>query len=162
MKQNQFSRRTNHIAREKLASILTNNISDPALEMIAITDVYVSVDKSLMIVYVSCDSAQYDEVMCAFERAKGRLRRLLGRALTWRTTPELVFRIDTTIDEAQAISRALTNVPPSMRAREDDVAEAEAEAAAACDAETAAAASGDFGDVAEATGSTAASDVNAR
>lgn len=154
MKQNQFSRRTNHIAREKLASILTNNISDPALEMIAITDVYVSVDKSLMIVYVSCDSAQYDEVMCAFERAKGRLRRLLGRALTWRTTPELVFRIDTTIDEAQAISRALTNVPPSMRARED--------AAAACDAETAAAASGDFGDVAEAAGSTAASHVNAR
>ena len=124
MKQNQFSRRTNHIAREKLASILTNNISDPALEMIAITDVYVSVDKSLMIVYVSCDSAQYDDVMRAFERAKGRLRRLLGRALTWRTTPELVFRIDTTIDEAQAISRALTNVPPSMRAREDDVAEA--------------------------------------
>lgn len=154
MKQNQFSRRTNHIAREKLASILTNNISDPALEMIAITDVYVSVDKSLMIVYVSCDSAQYDEVMCAFERAKGRLRRLLGRALTWRTTPELVFRIDTTIDEAQAISRALTNVPPSMRARED--------AAATTNAETAAAASGDFGDVAEAAGSTAASDVNAR
>lgn len=131
MKQNQFSRRTNHIAREKLASILTNNISDPALEMIAITDVYVSVDKSLMIVYVSCDSAQYDDVMRAFERAKGRLRRLLGRALTWRTTPELVFRIDTTIDEAQAISRALTNVPPSMRAREDDVAEAGAEAAEA-------------------------------
>lgn len=154
MKQNQFSRRTNHIAREKLASILTNNISDPALEMIAITDVYVSVDKSLMIVYVSCDSAQYDEVMCAFERAKGRLRRLLGRALTWRTTPELVFRIDTTIDEAQAISRALTNVPPSMRAREDD--------AVAADADAAATASGDFGDVAEATGSTAASDVNAR
>lgn len=154
MKQNQFSRRTNHIAREKLASILTNNISDPALEMIAITDVYVSVDKSLMIVYVSCDSAQYDEVMCAFERAKGRLRRLLGRALTWRTTPELVFRIDTTIDEAQAISRALTNVPPSMRARED--------AATATDVEADATASGDLGDVAEAAGSTAASDVNAR
>lgn len=154
MKQNQFSRRTNHIAREKLASILTNNISDPALEMIAITDVYVSVDKSLMIVYVSCDSAQYDEVMCAFERAKGRLRRLLGHALTWRTTPELVFRIDTTIDEAQAISRALTNVPPSMRARED--------AATATDVEADATASGDLGDVAEAAGSTAASDVNAR
>lgn len=154
MKQNQFSRRTNHIAREKLASILTNNISDPALEMIAITDVYVSVDKSLMIVYVSCDSAQYDEVMCAFERAKGRLRRLLGRALTWRTTPELVFRIDTTIDEAQAISRALTNVPPSMGAREDATATTNAEAAAT--------ASGDLGDVAEAAGSTAASDVNAR
>lgn len=154
MKQNQFSRRTNHIAREKLASILTNNISDPALEMIAITDVYVSVNKSLMIVYVSCDSAQYDEVMCAFERAKGRLRRLLGRALTWRTTPELVFRIDTTIDEAQAISRALTNVPPSMRAREDATATTNAEAVAT--------ASGDLGDVAEAAGSTAASDVNAR
>ena len=154
MKQNQFSRRTNHIAREKLASILTNNISDPALEMIAITDVYVSVDKSLMIVYVSCDSAQYDDVMRAFERAKGRLRRLLGRALTWRTTPELVFRIDTTIDEAQAISRALTNVPPSMRAREDATATTNAEAVAI--------ASGDLGDVAEAAGSTAASDVNAR
>ena len=48
MKQNQNSRRTNERAREKLASILLFEISDPDLELVTITGVEVSVDRSFM------------------------------------------------------------------------------------------------------------------
>ena len=120
MKQNQYSRRTNEIAREKLASILLFEVSDPALSLITVTGTEVSIDKSLLKAYVSCERDRYDEVSKALGRAKGRIRSLLGRALGWRVTPELVFEIDTTTDEAEAIARALEVVPPTLSVEKDE------------------------------------------
>lgn len=120
MKQNQHSRRTNELARVKLANILLFEISDPDLALVTITGVEVSVDKSYLRAYVSCDADRYDEVTAALARARGRIRTLLGRALGWRVTPELDFRIDTTTDEAEAISRALEEVPPTLAVEKDE------------------------------------------
>ncbi len=120
MKQNQHSRRTNEQARVKLANILLFEIADPDLALVTITGVEVSVDKSYLRAYVSCDSERYEEVTAALARAKGRIRSLLGRALGWRVTPELDFRIDTTTDEAERISRALEDVPPTIGVEKDE------------------------------------------
>ncbi|WP_077597825.1 30S ribosome-binding factor RbfA [Olsenella urininfantis] len=120
MKQNQNSRRVNQIAREKLAGILLFEVSDPDLALVTLTGVEVSVDKSVMRAYVSCDSGRYEEVSAALGRARGRIRSLLGHALGWRVTPELIFEIDTTADEAERIARALTNVPPTLGVEKDD------------------------------------------
>jgi len=107
-------------AREKLGYILLFEVSDPDLQLVTLTGCEVSVDKSLVVAYVSCDSSRYDEVTAALARAKGRIRSLLGRALGWRVTPELVFRIDTTADEAERISRALQNVPETLSVEKDE------------------------------------------
>lgn len=120
MKQNRYSRRTNELARVKLANILLFEISDPSLSLVTITGVEVSVDKSYLRAYVTCDAERYDEVRAALERAKGRIRTLLGRALSWRVTPELDFRIDTTTDEAERIARALEEVPPTIGVEKDE------------------------------------------
>lgn len=120
MKQNQYSRRTNELAREKLSYILLFEVSDPDLSLVTVTGVEVSIDKSYLRAYVSCDAARYDEVTAALARAKGRIRSLLGRALKWRVTPELDFRIDTTTDEAERISRALEVVPPTLSVEKDE------------------------------------------
>ena len=120
MKQNQNSRRMAQQAREKLGYILLFEVSDPDLQLVTLTGCEVSVDKSLVVAYVSCDSGRYDEVTAALARAKGRIRSLLGRALGWRVTPELVFRIDTTADEAERISRALRNVPETLSVEKDE------------------------------------------
>ena len=120
MKQNQHSRRTNEQARVKLANILLFEVSDPDLALVTITGVEVSVDKSYLRAYVSCDASRYDEVTAALARAKGRIRSLLGRALGWRVTPELDFRIDTTTDEAERITRALEDVPPTLSVEKDE------------------------------------------
>ena len=120
MKQNQHSRRTNEQARVKLANILLFEVSDPDLALVTITGVEVSVDKSYLRAYVSCDADRYEEVEAALARAKGRIRSLLGRSLGWRVTPELDFRIDTTTDEAERISRALEDVPPTLSVEKDE------------------------------------------
>nr|WP_075577516.1 30S ribosome-binding factor RbfA [Olsenella timonensis] len=120
MKQNQHSRRTNEQARVKLANILLFEVSDPALSLVTITGVEVSVDKSYLRAYVSCDAGRYDEVTAALARARGRIRSLLGRSLGWRVTPELDFRIDTTTDEAERISRALKDAPATLAVEKDE------------------------------------------
>lgn len=107
-------------AREKLGYILLFEVSDPDLELVTLTGCEVSVDKSVVVAYVSCDSTRYDEVAAALARAKGRIRSLLGHALGWRVTPELVFRIDTTADEAERIGRALQNVPETLAVEKDE------------------------------------------
>jgi ribosome-binding factor A len=120
MKQNRNSRRINRIAREQLANILLFEVSDPDLALVTLTSVEVSVDKSVLKAYVSCDRDRYEDVSAALQRAKGRMRSLLARALDWRVTPELVFHIDTTADEAERIALALENVPPTLAVEKDE------------------------------------------
>ena len=120
MKQNQNSRRMGQQAREKLGYILLFEVSDPDLELVTLTGCEVSVDKSVVVAYVSCDAERYETVTAALARAKGRIRSLLGRALGWRVTPELVFRIDTTADEAERLGRALQNVPETLAIPKDE------------------------------------------
>ena len=52
--------------------------------------------------------------------AKGRIRSLLARSLDWRVTPELQFKIDRSTDEAEAISRALENIPATLAVEKDE------------------------------------------
>ncbi|MEE0027024.1 MAG: 30S ribosome-binding factor RbfA [Atopobiaceae bacterium] len=120
MKQNNNSRRMAEQAREKLGYIMLFEISDPALDLVTLTGCEVSIDKSVLRAYVSCDAARYDEVQVALDRAKGRIRSLLGKALGWRLTPELVFVIDTTVDEAAHIATLLEDVPESMNIEKDE------------------------------------------
>jgi len=68
----------------------------------------------VMIVYVSTDPDRYDEVLEGLESAKGRIRSLVGKAITWRVTPEIRFFIDRSVDSGERITQALKDVPPSL------------------------------------------------
>ena len=120
MKQTNATRRAAEQLREKLGSILMFEISDPRLDLVTVTAVEVSIDRSFARIYVSCEASRYDEVMEAFADAKGRIRSLLARSLGWRQAPELSFKIDTSTDEAERIARALENVPETMAVEKDD------------------------------------------
>ena len=120
MKQSSATRRLAEEAREKIATILMTEISDPRLDLVTVTGCEVSVDRSVCKVWVSADPDSYDEVLEGLQSAKGRIRSLLGRSLTWRVTPELIFQIDRSTDEAQRIAEALKNVPPTMSIPKDE------------------------------------------
>lgn len=120
MKQNSNSRRMAELAREKLGYILLFEVSDPDLDLVTLTGCEVSLDKSILRAYVSCEESRYDDVRAALVRAKGRIRSLLGHALGWRVTPDIVFEIDTTTDEAERIARALEDVPATLSVEKDE------------------------------------------
>ena len=116
MKQTPNSRRLNERAREVVASLILDEISDPRVDLVTITGVEVSPDRSVVAVYVSADPERYATTLAGLESAKGRLRSLLGRALGWRVSPELRFFIDESVDTGMRINEALKMVPPSLAA----------------------------------------------
>lgn len=120
MKQNAATRRLGQQLQEKLGYILLFEIADPRLDLITLTGVEVTVDRSYARIYVSADPEQYDEVMEALDAARGRIRSLLARALAWRVTPELDFRIDRSTDEAERIGRALEQRPQTIDIEKDE------------------------------------------
>ena len=120
MKQTSSTRKLNEETRSRIASILLTEISDPRLSLVTVTGCEVSVDRSLCKVDVSTEKSRYEQVAKGLERAKGRIRYLLGQGLGWRVTPELVFVIDTSVDEAERITQALKNVPATMSIPKDE------------------------------------------
>ena len=107
MKQNSSSRRVNEQARQIIAETLMFEFSDPRLSMVTITGCEVSFDRSVCNVYYTAVPDSYDETQEALENASGRLRSLLARKLSWRTSPELRFFLDKSVDEAERIANAL-------------------------------------------------------
>ena len=106
-KQSAAARRVNEAARAALSDLLLTEFSDPRLELITVTDVRVSRDRSVATVLVSSSPEQYEDTLAGLESAKGRLRSLLGKELSWRVTPELRFVIDIGVDHAQEIDAHL-------------------------------------------------------
>lgn len=120
MKQTPLTRRLGEQLREKIGYILLFEIADPRLELVTLTGVEVSQDRSFARVFVACEGDRYEEVLEALNTAKGRIRSLLARSLDWRVTPELAFKIDRSTDEAERISRALENVPSTLAVEKDE------------------------------------------
>lgn len=107
MKQSSSNRRVNEQAREVISEILLFEISDPRLDMVTITGVEVSYDRSVANVYYSTEPSRYTEVAQAFGAAAGRIRSLMAKKLSWRVAPELRFHLDESVDNAQRIANAL-------------------------------------------------------
>ncbi|NLG10613.1 MAG: 30S ribosome-binding factor RbfA [Coriobacteriaceae bacterium] len=120
MKQTAGSRKVNEAARAAIAQLLLTEISDPRLDLVTVTDVEVSKDRSVANIFVSAGPNCYEEVERGLESAKGRLRSLLGRELGWRVTPELRFMIDTSIDDAARITDVLKDVPSTLAILKDE------------------------------------------
>lgn len=107
MKQNASNRRVNEQARQVIAETLMFEVSDPRLSMVTITGCEVSFDRSVCNVYYTCTPDTYEETQTALKNASGHIRSILARKLSWRTSPELRFFLDKSVDEAERIARAL-------------------------------------------------------
>ena len=107
MKQNSSSRRVNEQARQVIAETLMFEFSDPRISQVTVTGCEVSFDRSVCNVYYTTTPGAYDETQGALTSAAGRLRSLLAKKLSWRTSPELRFFLDKSVDEAERIAHAI-------------------------------------------------------
>ena len=98
-----MSRRTERVAsliRALLAEAIQNRLSDPRIEQLtSITRVELSPDFSVAHVHVSVLAEKSRRELCvkALKHATGKLRSILARELTLRQTPEIVFKLDESI-----------------------------------------------------------------
>jgi ribosome-binding factor A len=114
--------------RRIVSELFLRELKDPGLRGFAgISGVEVTADGSYATLYilVSCgpdgdaaDDGEKKEVLDAFHRAKGRLRKEIGARLQIKHTPDLIFRIDASQEYGRRIDRIFESLDdaPQMNA----------------------------------------------
>ncbi|MBZ0293069.1 MAG: 30S ribosome-binding factor RbfA [Anaerolineae bacterium] len=109
--------------RTILSELLLREVSDPRLQNITVTEV--SLDPELMFadIYVNAlgDESRQAEVLAGLDRAKGFLRREIGKNIRLRNTPELHFHWDVTLERGEHMNQLIANlnIPPEEPADDD-------------------------------------------
>ncbi|MDR0424191.1 MAG: 30S ribosome-binding factor RbfA [Clostridiales Family XIII bacterium] len=119
--------------RRIISELLLRELKDPRLSgLVSISDVEVAPDGSHATVYIivpgegggPAAADKKKDVIDAFNRAKGLLRREIGARMQIRHTPELAFKIDTSEEYGRHIEEIFSSIgvgrPESGNAGEED------------------------------------------
>lgn len=116
--------------RDEISEILQREMKDPRLGLASITRVELSPDLRYAKVYVSVlgSEEEREETIAALTGAAGFVRHLLKPRMRVRHIPEIRFRLDRSMEHAEAIQRTLRelNVQRSAEADADPVPEGDA------------------------------------
>ena len=95
--------------REELAAVLLEQVSDPRLQLITITDVDVDRELAYASIFVTALGGEdrSDEVMEGLAAASGFLRRELANRIPMRTFPQLRFEWDASYERGTRIDELL-------------------------------------------------------
>jgi ribosome-binding factor A len=117
-----YQRRVSGLIRTHLTDLLGRKVNDPRLRMVTITDVTVTPDTFRADVHFSVlgGADVQAEALAGLESATGYLRRELGRRLRLRTTPELVFHYDPSLERGEHIASILDELGLSDEGQDRD------------------------------------------
>ena len=119
--------------RRIISELLLRGLKDPRLSaMISVTAVEVTSDGSYATVYLSVlgpdpdeekAQLQQEETLEAMKSAKGFIRKEIGRQVKLRHVPDLIFRIDKSMEYGRHISKIIDGL--DIRHDEEDETEEE-------------------------------------
>ncbi|HEY3418522.1 MAG TPA: 30S ribosome-binding factor RbfA [Armatimonadota bacterium] len=116
--------RMGRLLRDEISRILHEDLHDPRLGFISITEIELTPDLHTANVYVSVygDDEVQQQSITALERATGFIRGELGRQLRdLRFIPELQFRLDPSLARGSRVLELLRQVsPPPAEEGKDD------------------------------------------
>ena len=104
--------RLNAGLRDLLVELLERRVRDPRVEGVTLTSVEVSGDLSVAKVYYSVlgDDAARQVAQRGLENVSGFLRREAGRRLRLRSTPELRFVFDASLERGARLEELLRDI----------------------------------------------------
>ena len=108
--------------REEISSILLKEINDPRIQLVSITRVEVSADLQHAKIFVSIvgSDQKKHEAFAGLKSARGYIQRKLGKRIRLRYTPEIVFKMDTSIDEGMHIYELLQEIKNEGGLKDDE------------------------------------------
>ena len=107
------SHRKDRVAEEikrELAEIIREDMKDPRVKgLVSVTHVETSRDISAATIYLSClgDADAQNDTIKAFKQAAGFIRGELAKRMTLRFMPELLFKLDHSIQHGARINELL-------------------------------------------------------
>jgi ribosome-binding factor A len=95
-----------------LTMIIRDDVKDSSVGYVTITDVILNNDSSIARVYVTfLDKYQKDEYrLAALNKAKGLIRSKLSKKLTIKKCPEIIFVLDTSLQNANRIDEIINQL----------------------------------------------------
>jgi ribosome-binding factor A len=100
--------RVSDAVQQEVAVLIRDEVRDPRVGMVNITDVEISRDLAYGKIFVTFveerDQQQIDEAMAALNGASGYLRKLLAASIKLRITPKLTFIFDESGRRGQHLS----------------------------------------------------------
>jgi len=102
--------RVNELMRRELVLLLKQEVKDPRLKQVVITDVIVSRDLTSAKVFFSVDADSNKIVVSLLNKASGFFRSSLSKTLDLRHTPTLSFIYDTTPNTGARIDDLLSKL----------------------------------------------------
>jgi len=102
--------RVNELMRRELVLLLKQEIKDPRLKQVVITDVIVSRDLTSAKVFFSVDADSNKIIVSLLNKASGFFRSSLSKTLDLRHTPTLSFIYDTTPNTGARIDDLLSKL----------------------------------------------------
>lgn len=94
------------IIRKEISLILLNEVKDPTLKWVTITDVQLTKDYSTAKIFVAFPQGQ-NNLMENLNKAKGYIRTSLGSKLKVKKIPSLLFEIDESLERGNRIDEIL-------------------------------------------------------
>ena len=105
--------RINEEMKKEISEIIRTEIKDPAVKnvMISVVGVDTTNDLKTAKVYISVlQDNKKQEALTALMKAQGYIRREIARRINLRNTPELLFRLDESIERGIEMSKLINNV----------------------------------------------------
>jgi len=102
--------RVGDLIKQEIADILMRKIKDPRVGFVTVTDVELSDDLRNAKVFVSIYGGDKEETLTGLKSASAFIRSELGRRMSMRCVPEILFRFDTTIEQGAHIMELLHKI----------------------------------------------------
>ncbi len=108
--------------RRELAELIRLEVKDPRVGFITLTDVEITPDYAHAKVFFTSMAGQESvpAIQTGLDRAKGFLRRELGKRIRIHTIPELHFHYDQSVEEGSRMSRLIEETIREDEARSRD------------------------------------------
>jgi ribosome-binding factor A len=109
--------------REELSIMLLEEVSDPRLSGVSVTDVQIDRELAYANIYVSAveGSERSREILDGLDHAQGFLRHELTQRIDLRTFPRLRFYWDPTYERAEKVERLFAQIREEEEARRKEI-----------------------------------------
>ena len=107
--------------RKVISTMLISGIKDYRINsMVSVTDVEVTSDLSYAYVYVSILGGNKESSMAGLKNACGYIRKEVGRNVKLRHTPEIIFKLDDSIEKGMYMENLIKKVNEDSRKNKKD------------------------------------------
>lgn len=104
-------KRISEEVKKVISKMLINGLKDPRItSMISVTDVEVTNDLRYAFVYISMLGGDTEESLKGLNSARGYMRREVGKAVKLRYVPEIIFKIDDSIEKGMYMDELIKSV----------------------------------------------------